>query len=97
MRWRKFSTLLWSTILIGFLSGCASKSIEYVPQYVEKEVYVPYIPNLPEIECKFQGDTSTVMKQMLDCLALHKKILNSIKTVSPIQKQGTSHAIHNRK
>lgn len=91
----KFLITITTLFLLLSLNGCAQKEIEYVPTVVEKEVYVPYVPDLPTIECNFRGDELTLMKQMLDCVALHKKILNTLRQEKQ-KPEGVMNAFHNR-
>lgn len=82
---------------ILMLTGCVQKQIEYVPQVIEKEVYLPYIPNIPEIECQFTGDETMVMKQMLECIAVHRKLYNSLKLQSKQQNEEFLYGIRDKK
>lgn len=76
----KIGSLLSLCVLFVLLIGCGSKQVEYLPQIVEKEVYVPYVPQLPDVECQFQGTTEVeTIRLMLECISLQKKVLNSLK------------------
>lgn len=77
--------------------GCVQKQIEYVPQIIEKEVYLPYVPNIPEIECKFTGNETEVMKQMLECIAAHRKVYNTLKLQSYKIPEEKDYGINNSK
>lgn len=79
IRFFSYSILFCSFVLL--VIGCAKKKeVEYLPQIVEKEVYVPYVPTVPEIECQFQGTTEVeTIRLMLECITLQKKVLNSLK------------------
>lgn len=70
------------TIMIIFIFGCSTK-VEYVPTVVEKEVLVPYMPDVPEINCEFTGDDSEVLKKLLNCLQEHKRVLGIFKHAKP--------------
>lgn len=75
----KILLAITAIIIVFLFVGCVRKEIEYVPQIVEKEVYLPYVPDLPEIECKFVGNDTEVMKQMIECIVAHRKLYDSLK------------------
>lgn len=84
-------------LYVLLIYGCTQKQIEYVPQIIEKEVYLPYIPEIPEIECKFNGGETEVMKQMLECIAAHRKVFNTLKLQSYKNPEENNYGINNPK
>lgn len=94
---KRITTILLVMLFSILTYGCVQKQIEYVPQIIEKEVYLPYIPNIPEIECKFTGDETEVMKQMLECIAAHRKVYNTLKLQSYKNPEEKNYGINNSK
>lgn len=74
-----FKKINLTIIIMIFLSGCSKTIIEYVPQTVVKEVYVPVKVEIPEIECEFSGTPNEVINKLLKCIADQKKILDELR------------------
>lgn len=76
----KVSSLILTGIL---LSGCAKECMPH-KEFVTKEVYVPIMVDLPEVDCEFNApDIDGVIDKMLECIKDQKKVIeiysNSIK------------------
>lgn len=73
-------------LILGLLiTGCsnmqpqAKEKIEYITQLEVKEVQVPIIYEIPNIDCEFSGDYLTPSVKLVECLKDHKELIESIK------------------
>lgn len=69
-------------IAIILIIGCTEKV--YVPEYIEKEVYIPVTITVPEINCEFTGGGTLTLEKMLKCLSDQKAALDLIRQSQPI-------------
>lgn len=80
-------TYLMAVILIGttiLLAGCMEQPqpCPVIEPIVKKEIVkvkVPVQAKIPEVTCNFEGDGVTPTKKLLECLILHKRIIEVLK------------------
>lgn len=70
--------ILLVTLICLVLAGCVQKV--YVPEYIEKEVYIPISMNIPELNCEFSGDPSQTVEKLIKCLKEQKMLLDTIRS-----------------
>lgn len=66
-----------SLTCVIFFIGCGEK--QCTPVIDIQEVKVPVYPNIPDIECEFNGEGLEPIEKMVECLSLHKTILDNLR------------------
>lgn len=79
--WKIIDTALLVAAIIAII-GCTEKV--YVPEYIEKEVYIPVTITVPEIDCEFTGGGAMTLEKMLKCLSDQKAALDLIRQSQPV-------------
>lgn len=79
----KTSNIIYGIVLVGLMlsfTGCGTKIPE--PRIItiteEVEVKVETKPKRPIIKCEFSGEGAIPNAKLLDCLAKHKRVIESI-------------------
>lgn len=59
--------------------GCSNHKQECVPVVEVTQVNVPVYPEIPELDCNFEGEGFEPLTKVLECLSMHKKILDQLR------------------
>lgn len=71
--------IISNLIILGiFLTGCVKKET-CVPVVTIKEIKVPVYPDIPDIDCEFNGDGLEPVDKLIDCISYQKHILDLLK------------------
>lgn len=66
------------SLLVLLFIGCSNAKQECVPVVEVKQVLVPVYPEIPKVDCNFEGEGFEPLTKVLECLSLHKRILEQL-------------------
>lgn len=71
--------LIQITLLCSLLIFTACSKPTCTPVVTVKEVKVPVYPDIPEIDCSFEGEGLEPIDKLIECISYQKHILDLIR------------------
>lgn len=78
---RNLIIIFFILIFLAMLTGC-SERVVYLNKVEEVVVEKPVLPDIPEIDCEFNGEPTVVINKLIECISQQKKVLDTLREAS---------------